>query len=420
MNSRPRTNPLCLSGEPVHVRLSARSSTLAEDLVSGFRDEIPIYRQLPAEELAGDILAITAHNLTVVARVFEYRRTPTVEELDPLRDSAARRAQEGVPLEAILTAYHLGARRVFDELFAAADATDIADVVEANRLILAYTQAVTAAVCDAYLAERESMLGQERDAAHAVVLALLNEESPIAAASLAGIRLANRYLVLSLRTAAHPDEKGTGAGPLVAGRRKRHRIEAELASRTGEPVLSMLDVTGGVVLVPGSEPMTWERALELFAAVSRAADVDVWATAEWATPAGVPDAALLTGELMEVVAAFDRPPGLYRLSDMLLEYQLTRPSPARDALACLLDPLTDHDELSRTLHVHLAEGLDRRATAARLHVHPNTVDYRLRRIGGLIGVDPTDPMTLSRIEAALAARRMARTRNDRRHSNPRT
>uniref|UniRef100_UPI003F84E5CD helix-turn-helix domain-containing protein n=1 Tax=Actinosynnema sp. TaxID=1872144 RepID=UPI003F84E5CD len=59
----------------------------------------------------------------------------------------------------------------------------------------------------------------------------------------------------------------------------------------------------------------------------------------------------------------------------------------------------------RTLEVHLALDLDRRATAARLHLHPNTVDYRLRRIHRLTGLSPTRPQDCRSLAAALVARR---------------
>jgi DNA-binding PucR family transcriptional regulator len=39
-----------------------------------------------------------------------------------------------------------------------------------------------------------------------------------------------------------------------------------------------------------------------------------------------------------------------------------------------------------------------------MRVHTNTVDYRLKRIGRLIGVDPTSPSGLLQVRAALVAR----------------
>ena len=44
--------------------------------------------------------------------------------------------------------------------------------------------------------------------------------------------------------------------------------------------------------------------------------------------------------------------------------------------------------------------------AAALHVHPNTLDYRLRRIVELTGLDPSTTRGLQLLGAALASRRL--------------
>jgi hypothetical protein len=387
-----------LGGCPVHERLERRLVRLAGELVTAFTGEIPLFRRLPREELDGDVTRITEHNLRVVCGMFRERRPPTPGELAPSRVSAARWAREGVPVDALLAAYHLGVRRVWEDLFGRAGAGDLDEVLAANRLILAYTGSVASTVCAAYLGERESMLSQERHAMHATVSALLAGDR----AALAGTRLAPRYLVVATALGAHADERG-GA---VAGWRAPQRMRTAFQRYAAEPVLSALDSTGGLVLVPvsGREP-TWCEVGEMVAAAGRAARAPLWGAAEWAEPGGVPAAARLTGEVLEVVRGFGRPPGAYRLADVLLEYQLTRPSAAMAGLAGLLDPLVEHPDLLRTLTAFLDTGLDRRRTAELLHVHPNTVDYRLRRASGLTGLDPADPAQLQRIGAALTVRR---------------
>lgn len=375
---------------------------LARQLVEDFAEEIPLYRRLPREELDGDITRITEHNLRVVSRLFRERRPPTRAELAPLRDSAARRAQEGVPLEALLAAYQLGVRKVWESLFRRAGPEDLDDVLAANQLILDYVGAVTSAVCAAYLEEREAMLSQEQHAMHATVSALLSGDRE----ALAGVRLAPRYLVIATALGAHPDESAADPGGRIAGLRKLHRFRKACRRHAAEPVLSALDSTGGLVLVPlsGDEP-GWCRTAELVAEAANAAGVPVWAAAEPAEPARVPAAATLAGEVLELVRSLGRPPGAYRLADVLLEYQLSRPSEALPGLAGLLDPLLGNPDLLRTLKAYLDTGLDRRRTAELLHVHPNTVDYRLRRAVALTGLDPMDPAQLQRIGAALTARR---------------
>ncbi|WP_280381795.1 helix-turn-helix domain-containing protein, partial [Nocardia wallacei] len=46
----------------------------------------------------------------------------------------------------------------------------------------------------------------------------------------------------------------------------------------------------------------------------------------------------------------------------------------------------------------------RQRTARLLHVHTNTVDYRLKRIGQLTGFDPTQASGLWYLRSALVAR----------------
>ncbi|MEU7456641.1 PucR family transcriptional regulator [Streptosporangium roseum] len=391
---------LILAGCPVHELLERQATSLARQLVHVFVEEIPIYRRLPREELDGDITRITEHNLRMICEMFRHGRPPSSAELAPLRDSAARRAQERVPLEALLAAYHLGTRWVWDRLITTATPADFAAVVDMNRLVLLYSEVVTSAVCTAYLSEREGMLSQEQHAMHAAVSALLGGDHT----ALAAVRLAPGYLVMAIAVGAHPDEKQDEPGGSIAARRKLARIRAAVQRYASEQVLFVLDATGGLVLLPcsGEVPIV----TEVVEAMSGAAGVPIWAATEQATPAEVSAAAGVAEEVLEVARIFGRPPGAYLLADVLLEYQLTRPSRATARLAGLLDPLLDNPDLLRTLKAYLETGLDRRRTAELLHVHPNTVDYRLRRAVSLTGLDPADPAQLQQIGAALAARRL--------------
>lgn len=74
-------------------------------------------------------------------------------------------------------------------------------------------------------------------------------------------------------------------------------------------------------------------------------------------------------------------------------------------LAAVLQPLRPHPELLDTLLRFVNNDLNRRRTANQLHIHPNTVDYRLRKIAELTGVDASQPGGIQRLAAALAAQR---------------
>jgi hypothetical protein len=60
-------------------------------------------------------------------------------------------------------------------------------------------------------------------------------------------------------------------------------------------------------------------------------------------------------------------------------------------------------DLLATLRCYLDNARNRRQTAADLHVHANTVDYRLRQVGLLTGLDPIRDDQLPRLVAALVA-----------------
>jgi hypothetical protein len=89
--------PLRIGGRPVGAYLRARSPALAREVVGRLLAELPVYAGLPSEEVAGDIADIVQHNLRLFADVVEHRRAATDAELDQQRDSAAQRAEEGVP-----------------------------------------------------------------------------------------------------------------------------------------------------------------------------------------------------------------------------------------------------------------------------------------------------------------------------------
>ncbi|MGQ4485824.1 helix-turn-helix domain-containing protein [Streptomyces sp. 372A] len=415
---------MAISGRPVAVRLRARVPALTTRVVARLLSDLPVYAELPHEEIAGDIADIVQHNLRLFADVLEHRRAATDGELAQQRDSAAQRAEEGVPLDAILTAYQVGVAMCWEETAQDAGPGDLPAVLEIMDRILVLQQQLTSAVSGAYLEARQILDSQEHGGRHALMAALLTGEDLDGFTRRTGLRPAARYLTMTLALAPHPDEtgagpaQGPGAGPAsgpgsgagsgVAARRKIRRIRTALDRFAGTPALTALDASGGTVLLPVAEPPPWEGPgglCGLIAEATRAAGVPVTAAAETASPDGVPAAVARNGEIVDLVARTGRAPGLYRLADVLLEYQLSRPSEALRGLAGLLSPLDAKPELLHTLETYLGHGLDRRAAAAALHVHPNTVDYRIRRIDRLTGLSPARPADLQHLSAALVARR---------------
>ncbi len=398
-------DPLIVGGAPAAARLRASVPALSLRVLSRLRSEVSVYAELPGEEIAGDIADIVQYTLRLLADVIERRRPAGDDELARQRESAAQRAEEGVPLDAILTAYQIGMAMCWEELSRGARPGELPDLKEAVGRIMVLQRQLTAAVSRSYLEARSVLDSQEHGGRHALLAALLAGE-PVDRPGV--LRPAALYAALTLHLAPHPDEMLPGPGAGVAARRKIRRLRAVLDSfgaGTGEPALTSLDSSGGIALLPLSCTPPWPELCSLIARAAEAAGVAVTSAAAVVEPAGVAAAITENAEIVEVVQRTGRAPGLYRLADVLLDYQLSRPSVALEGLARLLQPLDSKPELLHTLETYLRHGLDRRGCAAALHIHPNTVDYRIRRIAGLTGLSPARPADLQHLTAALVARR---------------
>ena len=401
--------PITFGGIPVHQRLSASMPQLTKAVIDLLVTRIPVYASLPAEQLGGDVRAIIEQGIRVFVTVLREDAMPEPDQLSELRESAARRAEEGLPIGAVISAYHLGAQACMDALAVSAGPEDVRQVFAVHRLVLDYLRLITAAVSSGYLDEHESILGEEQAARQRLLSALLDGAPVDEMAGWAGVRLPACYLVVSLAVGAHADEHRAGVDPAVAARRKRRRLQRELDRHVGEPVLSTLSASGGLALIPyavtraqfAARDRAWLEAL--FRDLRRASGAEIVAAVVPADPPDVPAASRLALELRDVAVLVGRPPGVYLLADLLLDYQLSRPSPARDSLAALLGPVRTRPELLDTLRAYLATSLSRGQTAGRLRIHPNTVDYRIRKVGTITGLNPANPDDLLTLRAALAA-----------------
>ena len=167
-----------------------------------------------------------------------------------MRTSAARRAEERVPLDAVLVAYHVGGRIGWHALVDEAHPDEYGALIAAGARVLYYVQQVTAAVASAYLEEQQTIYGEERDARRALASALLTGEPPEGLAARLGVHLAPSFLVVAFQLGSHPDEREGGVGGAIAARRKVRRAQAALDDVAGEPVLSLLEPGGGSALLP--------------------------------------------------------------------------------------------------------------------------------------------------------------------------
>jgi hypothetical protein len=393
-------------------RVERKGEPLARRMLSELVRQIPMYSHLPQEQLQGEILDILKYNLAIFFRILREGGNPSAADLAEIRASAARRAEERIPLEAVLTAYHVGALVAWEELCSEAEPDERDLLLDMATSVMAYIEAVTSGVASAYLEERQAIYGEERDARRALAEALLSGTPTDALAQRVGHALASNYLVIDLRVATSPDEQDTGVEGAVAARRKLRRVERFLTTAGWQDALALLGPSGGPLLVPvrgeSSEPER-ARLAEVLAGLAEAAGAAVTAGISFRPGiTGVPVAGNEAAEVLRLATELGRPAGAYVLDDVLLEYVITRPTEASARLADVLTALDQGPELVETLEGYFAADFDRRRAAGALNIHPNTLDYRLKRVGELTGLSVSKAHGLQVLGAALVARRLAR------------
>ncbi|NLG54837.1 MAG: PucR family transcriptional regulator [Rhodococcus sp.] len=401
--NEPDTGIIMVAGSPASSAFGNLRS-LANDLVGHFAANVIPCGLLPREELQGDVTNVTMGCLRLAMDMLDKRRVPTEEDLVGFRDASAQWAREGIPLQTVLEVLHEGFRLGWRQVVSGAQEYDMAHLADGAELLISMLDKITQAATSAYIAELKVVASEHHTAAHTLVTALLSGQSTSAMARHCGIEVASSYVVLALHLDQHTDELHPGVQPAVAARRKLRRVQAELAKAYGRSALSLLSPEGGTVLIPdANEDCNVDSVIEKLTA---SAEVTVTASAVRADTEDVPQASEQAHELLDLARQLHRAPGVYRMSDLVYEYQMMRPGVGRSHLVHLLQPLEKYPDLVKTLDVHVHNDLNRQRTARQLHVHTNTVDYRLKRIAELTGLDPTRASGLRPLQAALLARRL--------------
>lgn len=394
----PAPDPLA----PLYDRAATQIPSIAEKVLEAFFARSAAYRQLPHQLVDREITEAVTCNLQVFLRALRERRPPAPEELADQIATAVRRAQQGVPLDVVLSTYHVAAHVGWEAMAAVAEPDDVADLLATVPALLRYLSVAVPAVAGSYLAEQQALHAERREAGRAVVAALLTGRPAEPLAERIGLELSSHHVVVAVRVEAPPLAEGA-SGP--DARFAAHGLVRRLRTELPKHALSALDHDGGTVLLPTTaetvEPELADAA-ELVRDLHTAAGTGlVGGIAVAESREDVPTAARQAADIAELAQRLGRPSGAYVLDDVLLEYQLCRPGPGRQRLARVLDRLAEHPELLHTLRVFISSDHNRHRTADELHLHRNTLNYRLRRITELTGHNPADPTDIRLLAASL-------------------
>jgi hypothetical protein len=352
-------------------------------MLRAFRAEIPGYARLPDSIVRGQVLGVIRQNLDLCLDWVAGGGAPDAARFDDFRASATNRATEGMPLEDLLRAYRIGGTAAWRVLLAEAAADERDALPRAAELVMSYLDQVSGIVATAYLEERQHFVSEQERGLRALLDALLGGE-PLDAGQLEtaerlGFTLGPQFATFA---AAIPGEGARGHARAAAGL----RAAGALVLTEGDRVVGLSS--------PGRDPA---RALPPGAVA--VVDPDV---ARLDLAASLADVRLG----IEIALRGGRT-GVVALRALALDLLLARaPRVAADLRKHVLDPLgarhgRSRGDLLQTVATYVALSRDRRRTAERLFIHPNTLDHRLRRARQLTGLNLDDPEDLATMVLAL-------------------
>jgi hypothetical protein len=361
----------------------------AHRMIAAFEKEIPAYARMPGDSGPTSGVEMVRQNVETFVRCASENRAPQSGEIEVFRRSSERRFEEGIRLEEILSAYRLGGRVLWNELAGNAETDEERAVLpRIGDLVMTYVDAISSAVTEHYLARQQQPVAEDerhlRD-----LLEGLASNLPLTAH---GADLADRmrFPIVDRYRPFAAFAPGGSARDLAA-----------LAPRLRK--LGLLAVTEGnriVGLLAPGQPEPGQTGRIAFAVGD-------------STPRGELAQALdELRSLIDLQRTFGNGRAPRRddfLPELLLVSSPRLAAALRDRVLGGLEEYTDRrstSDLLETLNTYVSCELDRRVTAAKLHIHRNTLDYRLRRIEELAEVDLSHPRDLLLVWLALRQRQL--------------
>ncbi len=403
----PAELPPIPADAPLRKVIEDRIDEIATSLLHEAVQSIEWPTPMPIEHFDGEVTPyIISGFLYGLDLITEGRRVTRTDAATFVLPVAERHAEDGIPLPFLFTALHAGIRKLWEIVLESASEGDSETIAALGMYLADLTGTISVLMTEVYQDSDFALRATARHQLSALCAGLIDgEPGSDVLAKQVGIKLSDRYDVLVIRVDA--DEPRTTHETLAARRRLRLANQV-FYGRGAREILNTFDGHTGVILLPSPivEPRD-DAAMDahlraLVDALSDRLDVAIYAAYHPdATLGAIPAAVSEADEITRLARQLNREPGIYQLADVLFEYQSTRPGPARDLLARHIAPLRDHPGLLPALQAHLRHGADRKAAAAELFIHPNTLTYRLRRVQDITGADPTDPHQSRLLAAAM-------------------
>jgi PucR C-terminal helix-turn-helix domain/GGDEF-like domain len=382
-------------------RLIGREEDVARSIAGRFRAALVDYGAA-GEALVADAAALVRDNVEDFLTNLGNDEPLSGRQAERLRLAAARRVHQGVSLESFLHAARIWGLGVWEAVRAEVgdSPAELGAALEISTILMRSVDLMSTVATHAYLREAQGLSDDGRLLPWDLLEALLGREpDPDRArrrAHMVGVRLGETYAALSI----------SKTGPTI-----RWMVEAArrwLRPPSGPLLLGARD-DEVVALYPLSDLAELHTAKEQAGALAVAVAASGASVGVSGWHPGLGGIALAYAEAKEAarIAAAGGVTGRAVSLDEVLIDHIARSTPhVGRILDETLHPLVEYDlrhgtALVATVRTYVESGFNLRRSAEVLHVHPNTVMYRLRRVRELCGRDPHDPDDLLMLFLAM-------------------
>lgn len=343
--------------------LEEQMDSIAADLTDAYRDSLPGF----ADVSWSSIHAGTRRSTEVIVRALRRGVAPGEEDAEKLRVLARRWAATELPLESIGRSFHVGSRRAVWLIGAHADdlGLDARSMFAVQDALWQWVWLGSSVIADVVheqaLAEARLDATRLADFLRDLASGRMTEERLSADAALYGLDLSQQYV------AVYASSTGARQGSLLeakirqSGATSTHRVLQTIVDRTLLGVAPRRPTAPDGVAMGVGPPVLLNAARESFA--------EAWE-------------ALATAEAFSMTGTFDLttvgPLALVTIGDHVA---------SRVAAERLVDLGAECGDIEQTVLTLLEfdQSIDR--TATDLHLHRNTVRYRVTRFRDMTGLD---------------------------------
>jgi hypothetical protein len=408
----PETDAVLAGRARILTELLGRIDSLSEIGAAAIFAEIPAYGARRDDAFYRDVREqVREFYSTVLSSLLE-ARTVSADDIAFVRPAAMRRARSGFDLKDYMNAFRVGLQTLWDSVVSAAG--DITSEREAALTLasplMRYIDFFSTQAGQAYVEFQQSVLAEadreRRDLLELLLAGELPASGPLrSTAQNHGIGPDSCMLVVL-------------AAVLADGRSHdaiRVSSAAVVRAYRGDRTPLVIVRQGEIVAVPvvraGDDPEELCRRLE-GEQMHLSSDGVPLAVGISTLAGSVAELARAHVEAREALESLAGRPGVVALPRLApLEYLLLRADETARRLidpklrAFIADDLGRGGVLSATLEEFACSDMNLRAAAGKLHIHPNTAHYRLRRIEERTGRSPRRVADLFELMVAIALTR---------------